>query len=137
MKGKPIYEPMKQERFLVIFPEGFEVRHQYVTLSSTATGRLFNSNMVKSELVNGYTEVKMKFYDTISFKMAHQLINMRCDEQLFDFTIESLEPTGVITNKWLVTDATIKKLHFDEINENEGWVDVKITLVPNGFTLLK
>jgi hypothetical protein len=131
-----MYEPMKKERFLITLPESFTIRGWWVTLSSTTTGRLFNSDMVKSELVNGYTEVKIKFYETISSKMAYQLGNMSRDNKLFDFTIESIDPTGVTTNKWLIVDASIKEVRSDNIDEN-GLVDIEISIIPNGFTLLK
>ena len=131
-----VYEPMKKERFLITLPETFTIRHWWVTLSSTATGKLFNSDMIKAELVNGYTEVKMKIQDTISFKMTNQLAEISDSNKLFDFTIESIDPTGVTTNKWLIADASIRFYHFHEMTEG-GWIDTDITVVPNGFTLLK
>ena len=134
MKG--IYEPMKKERFLMTLSEEFTIRGWWVVLLSHSSGLLFNSDMVKNELINGYTNVKLKISETINIKMAHQLIEMCCGKQLFDFTLESIDPTGLTTNKWKLVDARIRNIHFGD-SDGFGFVDNEIIIVPNGFTLLK
>lgn len=108
--GKP-YEPKWANRFLVTLPECFDIPDWVV------------ASITKPKLKKGkWKNIKITFYDPIgpstSQRLFHYVSGKGLTEKIdipFDFQIESLDPIGVVIEKWTITVKEIVLIDFGDL----------------------
>jgi hypothetical protein len=109
------YELKKTNRFLVEFPEQFNIETWAV------------QKINKPKYTNGvWEDIKIEFIDPIGpstsqclFEIVNFLkrnVNDSNDKKLFDIKIKSLDPTGVDVEKWVVNVEKVLTINFGELD---------------------
>lgn len=112
LKHAPVpYEPKLTNRFLVTFPETFDLP-QWAVFSIT-----------KPKIKNDkWQNITVVFTDPIGPSTSQRLFhNVSCmgDAKLvlpFVFSIESLDPTGIVVEKWTITVEKIVLVDFGDLS---------------------
>ncbi len=123
------YEPKRKNRFMVIFPESFEIEPWKITQLSRPVYNM--------ELKN-WEEITIEFVDpvgTSTSKSLYKLIEQEIDK--LSFTIEMLDPTGVVVEKWEIS-GSINKINFDKLNYSlDDLLKPTMTVQPTSCVLIK
>jgi hypothetical protein len=107
------YEPKRNNRFLVEFPEQFNVQQWSI------------QKINKPKFSDGKWEnIKIEFIDPIApstsqslFKIVEFLkTNVKDSKTLFDIKIKSLDPTGVEVEEWIVNVEKVLTISFGELD---------------------
>jgi hypothetical protein len=107
------YEPKRNNRFLVEFPEQFNVQQWSI------------QKINKPKFSDGKWEnIKIEFIDPIApstsqslFKIVEFLkTNVNDSKTLFDIKIKSLDPTGVEVEEWIVNVEKVLTISFGELD---------------------
>ena len=107
------YEPKRNNRFLVEFPEQFNVQQWSI------------QKINKPKFSDGEWEnIKIEFVDPIApstsqslFKIVEFLkTNVNDSKTLFDIKIKSLDPTGVEVEEWIVNVEKVLTISFGELD---------------------
>ena len=110
------YEPKRNNRFLVEFPEQFNVQQWGV------------QKINKPKFSDGKWEnIKIEFIDPIApstsqslFKIVEFLkTNVNDSKTLFDVKIKSLDPTGVEVEEWVVNVEKVLTINFGELDYSD------------------
>ena len=107
------YEPKMNNRFLVEFPEQFNLQQRSI------------QKINKPKFTNGKWEnIKIEFIDPIApstsqslFKIVEFLkTNVNDSKTLFSIKIKSLDPTGVEVEEWVVNVKKVLTINFGELD---------------------
>jgi hypothetical protein len=107
------YEPKRNDRFLVEFPEQFNVQQWSI------------QKINKPKFTDGKWEnIKVEFIDPIApstsqslFKIVEFLkINVNDSKILFNIKIKSLDPTGVGVEEWVIDVEKVLTINFGELD---------------------
>lgn len=117
------YEPKRTSRFLISFPEHFNIQ-QWVVSSANRP-----SMYIESKKFLGFTyskkikwnPIRIKFLDPIGPSTSQRLMVLIKEQLLkpFLFKIEMLDPTGVVVERWLIDKTTIKSINFGELSMDD------------------
>jgi hypothetical protein len=92
------YEPMRVNRFLVTFPECFNISPYLVRMVDRPSMRVQHG-------LPEWDDINITLYDPISPSMSQnvfQLINSDLITQPMTFLIEMLDPTGMAVSQWSI-----------------------------------
>lgn len=107
------YEPMRQNRYLVRFPEEFGISEYFVKSTSRPTIRRTNVGMLE------WDDIEFKFHDPITPSVQQILFNFINGDNGFhnrlEIKIQMLDPTGVVVSEWVVY-GFIKEIDFGELS---------------------
>jgi hypothetical protein len=109
-------EPKRQNRFLVNMPEEFGIQQWVIRRASRPS-----THIVRNELygcVVEYDPMVLVFNDPIGPSVAQRLniiLRERPGEQ-FDFSIDLLDPTGVIIEQWIFTNCYFEAMDFGPLD---------------------
>jgi hypothetical protein len=107
------YEPKRNNRFLVEFPEQFNIELWAV------------QKINKPKFTDGkWEDIKIEFIDPIGPSTSQSLFgivnflktNNSNDKKLFDVKIKSLDPTGVEVEEWVVEVEKVLTINFGELD---------------------
>lgn len=128
MKDLMNYEPKKNNRFLVEFPERFGIHPHSIKKIS------------KPKFTDGKWEnIRVDFIDFIGPSTSQKLFNIveflkkneSEDKKLFDIKIKSLDPIDVVVEEWLVLVEKVLTINFGELNYgDDGMQQIYLILKP-------
>lgn len=127
------FEPKKNNRYLVEFPKKFEFQ-EYVFKS-----------IMKPNFVNGkWGYIRIEFYDPIECSTSKSLYNLIRFYQsnkdlspLFDFSIKSLDPCGVVIEEWIISVKEIIEINFGQLDYSDDNMEEPFMIIkPLNCTLL-
>jgi len=104
---KIAYEPKKENRFVVEFPDGFNIP-KYVVKSATYPKCIFGEMGVEWE------PITFRMYDPVApstSQALHELI-LTTDLQPFEVQLKTLGPVGDVVEHWKLIDCKIKCIDF-------------------------
>lgn len=123
------YEPKRKNTFMVIFPDSFEIESWKI---NNLKGPVYNMKIRKWE------EITIEFKDPVgpsTSKSLYKIIEQGIDE--ISFTIEMLNPTGIVVEKWKIL-GFIDKINFDELNYSiDDSLKPTMTVQPTSCVLIK
>lgn len=93
------YEPMRVNRFLVTFPESFNISPYFVRMANRPSVR------VSPYGLHEWDDIEITLHDPISPSMSQnifELINSDMIHQPMTFLIQMLDPTGVTVSEWSI-----------------------------------
>lgn len=121
--NRPIsYEPKRQNRFLVNMPEEFQIQQWVIKKAARPSTHIVRNG--PDGCVIEYDPMVLVYNDPIGPSVAQRLniILRERPGEPFDFSIEMLDPTGVIIEQWIFTNCYFEAMDFGpldvEANEN-------------------
>lgn len=119
------FEPMKQNRFLYVFPEETGIPSNLVRGGSNP------SCSVKTDRVI-WNDMKITFYDPIVDSVGQLFVDMirnNTIQNVINFEIHMLDPIGHVVSKWTIS-GFISSVNFGELSYSSDLVtEVSINLV--------
>jgi len=112
-----LYEPKKRNRFIVRFPNSFNLAEWVCFETSRPTLRIVGDakNVIWGDLI-------VKMYDPISPSTTRALMDLVYENKIidkFNFNIEMLDPTGVVVEKWQLDNSEFSSIDFGELSYNQ------------------
>jgi hypothetical protein len=135
MKMPEPFEPKRKNRWVVRMEDGANIKEWVIF----KTGR---PKYIKKRKWYGlsYYEIEpmeLSFRDPIFPSTSKALYEIYKDDKLVDFTLEILDPTGVIVEKWEILSCEILEVNFGELNyESDDILTCTLKLKPKSATLL-
>jgi hypothetical protein len=129
------YEPKRPNRFMLLFPDEFEIPHQVVktTVRPSVT---FNNGRVEWE------DIEIIFRDPIGPSMAermHELflrVGSSYTNREFEYRIQLLGPVGDLVEEWVIR-GFVSRIDFGELDySSDELMDIKLTIRPTSCILL-
>ena len=122
------YEPMKKNRFLVKFPDQFGGIESFCVSSTQRPSW---------ERLNGWCDITVRLVDLLSQSVTKKLLDfIRWQEKdtnretALMFVIESLEPAGVVVERWEIFGLVIR-IEFEELAyDSDDVSSTKVTIAP-------
>lgn len=122
------YEPMRRNRFLVNFPEEFNIPEQFVSSVSRPSCTIHPDGFVPRE---EWSPITIVFTNVIGQNIINSLSNLT-HTQRFEVKISLLDPTGVTAETWLLNNCTVNEILLDGLSYDiDELVEVKLILVPS------
>lgn len=151
MKMPVPYEPKRTNRFILTFPSELGINEWYVestsrpaiTIGSTPIPFLNTERYVAGRYTWG--EIPVTFRDPIGPSAAQALMEwVRLHAESVtgrmgyaagykkDVTLQMLDPTGVVVEKWLLIDCFLTKADFQQLNYGQdGLATIQASLRPD------
>ena len=132
--NQPQYEPKRQNRFLVNFPENFEIPPWCV--KSLTRPKYTFSNKGKSK----WDMMEIVFVDPISPSTSESLFGLiskigelkrsqKSGQDLFTFNVATLDPTGVEVENWKIDVRSVVYIDFGFANYESDEVQTPIMVL--------
>lgn len=131
--SKIIYEPKSINRFIVEFPEEFNILQESILKINKPKFKNNKWKNIKIELIDFIGPSTSKgLYSII------KLVKNNIDQKiLFNIIIKSLDPVGSITEEWKIEVEKIKIINFGDLDyENDKFLKIYIVLKPSNCILL-
>ena len=120
----PAFEPMRQNRFLVIFPEVFNISPYLVRMASRPTAT-FNDGLVR------WDDIQFTLHDPISPSMSQTIYELIGTEILYSpmvIKLQMLGPVGDIISDWSIWGA-ISSADFGDLDySSDELADVTLNM---------
>jgi len=133
------YEPKRMNRFLITFPEHFNIP-QWVVFDTSRPNMIIKSKKILGfELFKKmiWADMLITMSDPIGPSTSQSLMDLihkslyekkQIIKDKFKLKLEMLDPTGVVVEKWDLSDCEFKSIDFGELSYQNDDI-VKITLV--------
>lgn len=122
------YEPMRRNRFLVNFPEDFNIPEQLVSSVSTPSCTIHRDYF---EPRSEWSPITIAFTNVIGQNIINSLSNIT-HIQRFDVKISLLDPTGVVVETWLLNNCVGDEIILNNLSyDDDEVVEVKLSLIPS------
>jgi len=110
------YEPKRQNRFLVNMPEEFGIQQWLIQRASRPSTRIIRNGL--DDCVIEYEPMVLVFNDPINPSIAQRLniILRETPWEPFDFSIDLLDPTGVVIEQWIFTNCYFESMDFGPLD---------------------
>ena len=123
------YEPKKQNRFLVNMPPEFELQQWLVKKACRPSTYILRNGPDGCEI--RYNPMTLVFNDPIGPSVAQRLAIILRERpgEPFDFSIEMLDPTGVVIEQWFFSDCYFESMDFGPLDMDiDEIVTCKVTI---------
>ena len=119
------FEPMRQNRFLIIFPEIFNISPYLVRMASRPTAT-FNDGLVR------WDDMQFTLHDPISPSMSQTIYELIGTEILYSpmvIKLQMLGPVGDKIEQWTIKGAFINSANFGDLSfDSNEPATVELTL---------
>lgn len=123
------YEPKRPNRFMLLFPEEFEIPHQFVKTTVRPSVRINNGRVE-------WEDIEIVLKDPIGPSTAeriHELflrVGSNYTNRGFDYRIQLLGPVGDIVEEWLIS-GFISRIDFGKLDySSDELMDIKLYIKP-------
>jgi len=136
------HEPKRKNRWLVHFPEHFKIASWCVSRTQRPSVKITEKRFlgIRMGTMLEWERISFEFIDPISPSISESLWVLMDGElnETFDYTLEMLDPTGVVIEKWLIKDCEIEAINLGRLDYSEDGI-AKCTMVvrPGSVTLQK
>lgn len=124
----PPFEPMRQNRFLITFPENLGLPPSYLVRSASRPSCSINNGVIR------WHDMEIKFVDPINPSVQQIFVDMIRNHDItnvMDIKIQMLDPVGSIVSEWVV-NGFISEVNFGEVDYcSDSITEVGITIVVN------
>lgn len=135
------FEPQKKNRFVLEFPEYFNIASYFVTLTSRPSIKFDDKKFlgfIYSRKIE-WLPLTIKMLDPIGQSSSQGLMNVINNHfnEYFNVTIKMLDPTGETIEEWKIKDCLIKSIDFGILDYNDdGLADCILVLQPTSVELI-
>jgi hypothetical protein len=135
------YEPKRKNRWLVHFPEHFKIESWCVTKTQRPSMKIVEKRFlgIKMGMNVEWEKMSFEFVDPIGPSVSERLYELMDDEltENFDYTLEMLDPTGVVVEKWLIKDCEIEAISLGSLDYAEDGIAKCFMLIKPGKVILQ
>jgi hypothetical protein len=129
------YEPKRPNRFLLLFPDDFDIPPHVVSTTVRPSATFVNGRVE-------WQEIEIVLKDPIGPSMAERInelflrIGSHYANRDFTYRIQMLDPTGVVIEEWLIT-GLITRIDFGVLDySSEELMEITLSIKPNYCVLL-
>ena len=126
------FEPMRTNRFLVTFPESFNISPYFVRMVSRPT------MIVSQHGLHEWEDIDITLYDPISPSMSQNIFQLMSSDlitQPMTFLIQMLDPTGVVVSEWLIW-GRVSSIDYGMLDySDDSLTEIKMTISVSNATL--
>lgn len=111
------YEPKKTNRFDITFPKHFNLPNWVCFSASRPTLRYIGEE--NGEKKYAWDKLVVKMYDPIAPSSTHSLMDLIHKNKIgdkFNSSIEMYDPTGVVVEKWVLSDCEFLSIDFGTLS---------------------
>lgn len=120
----PVFEPMRVNRFLVTFPQSFNIPQYFVRMASRPTHVMVNN-------VSSWDDMSFVLYDPIAPSMSRTIYELMVDESIYDpivLKLQLLDPVGTIVSDWTIY-GRINTIDFSNLDySNDDVTDITLNM---------
>ena len=130
------YEPKRQNRFLVNMPPEFEIQQWVVRKACRPSTYILRNGPDGCEI--RYDPMVLVFADPIGPSVAQRLAIILRERpgEPFDFSIDLLDPTGVVIEQWLFSECYFESMDFGPLDMDiDEMVTCKVTIIIGNMIL--
>jgi hypothetical protein len=142
-----LYEPKRMNRFLIAFPEDFNIPVWGVSEASRPFMKLISKKIFGFKLSKSlqWDDLVIKLRDPIGPSTSQSLMelihpdlkNKHKVKEKFSLQIEMLDPTGVVVEKWQLDNCEFKSIDFGKLSyDNDNLVTCTLTIKLKDVVLL-
>jgi hypothetical protein len=129
----------RKNRFLLMLPKEFNIEPFFV--SSVSGPNIIYDNVrilgIKTCLKKYYVEdVHISFNVPVSNQIMKKLYDTTVKNKKFCFSVEIIDPTGVVYENWDFNGCSIKEIHFDDLSyDNDGIMKTNLRISVGQYTI--
>lgn len=119
------FEPMRENRYLVTFPDEFQINNTFVKSTSRPSIQVHDG-------IGIWDDIEFKLYDPICPSIQQSLFGLIISNDInsneHEIKLQMLDPVGNIVSEWIVY-GFIKEINFGELDyrsDNETELKMKI-----------
>lgn len=122
----PLYELKRKNRYMVQFPEKFNINAFVTNETERPRMRIVTKKLLGFQIIKKvvWDDIIIKMVDPIGPSTSQALMDLvypdknkhRIIDEVFDFNIEMLDPTGVVVERWSLKNCYIKSIDFGELS---------------------
>lgn len=133
-------EPLRQNRFLLHFPEYFNIPNTLVKSVNRPRCTFEPSNINGFNIMNPrWDDIKVTFFDTVNPSIQRALYdiidNQNINNSQMIFKLESLDPLGTVVNEWEI-NGFISEMNFGDLDySSDLMTEVSLTITVNSCFL--
>lgn len=120
----PVFEPMRSNRFLVTFPQIFNISPYFVRMASRPTNVMHNN-------VPSWDDMTFVLYDPIVPSLSRTIYELIADESIYCpivLKLEMLDPTGAVVSNWTIY-GRINTIDFSNLDfSNDDVSDITLNM---------
>jgi hypothetical protein len=134
------YEPKRMNRFLITFPEHFNIPQWVVVETSRPNMTIKSKKILGFELFKKiiWTDMLISMRDPIGPSTSQSFMDLihkslyekkQIIKDKFDLKLEMLDPTGVVVERWDLSDCKFKSIDFGELSyQNDDMVKINLVI---------
>lgn len=136
------FEPMKKNRFLVLFPDEFEIHPIFVRTITLPKQEIISVAETSYFTVKFTKKIKMsdcfiELMPTYGDNLLKKLFNIQSSGKVFDFTIQILDPIGFVVNEYIMTSSIINEIVVETLDYKcDEPINYKVRLSIDKFIIL-
>lgn len=135
------FEPKKNNRFIIGFPESFGISSWVIQLSSRPSMKIHEKKFLGFSYSKKlkWEPIRIEMLDPIGPSTTQRLMSLINNNILtkFDFKLEMLDPTGVSVEEWKVNGCEIKSIDFGDLGyDNDGMTRCVMVVQPTSVELI-
>lgn len=115
------YEPMRKNRFLIIFPEKLGIHPFYARSINLPTAKVITS-VVSSFFSHkqfdrvDFTDCKIKLMPTCDNKILKKLFDLQSKFEKINVRVQMLDPTAVVIEEYQLLGTFLKEIKIEELD---------------------
>ena len=123
------YEPKRNNRWLITFPSEYGIQQWWLASASRPSYQIKRYSIFGKTLWTKrvYDDLVLVFNDPIGPSASRAIYKMIEVNKPMDIILELLDPTGVVIEKWSISDCQTNKVHFGHLSMKDDSI-AKITL---------
>jgi hypothetical protein len=135
------YEPKSKNRWVVHFPEHFKIESWCVSRTQRPSVKITEKRFlgIRMGTILEWERIYFEFIDPISPSISESLWVLMDGElnETFDYTLEMLDPTGVVIEKWFINDCEIEAINLGRLDYSEDGIAKCTMVVKPGSVILQ
>lgn len=128
----PVFEPMRVNRFLVTFPQSFNIPQYFVRMASRPTHVMINN-------IPSWDDMSFVLYDPITPSMSQTIYELIHDESIYSpivLKLQMLDPVGTIVSDWTIY-GRINTIDFSNLDySNDDVTDITLNMSVSNAILI-
>jgi len=132
------YEPKRNNRWLITFPADLGIQQWWLASASRPSYQIKRYSVFGKTLwtKHVYDDLVLVIRDLIGPSASDVIYKMIEIDKPIDIILEMLDPTGVVIEKWLISNCRINKVNFGGLSyDDDSITNITLTLSVGGVKL--
>ena len=137
----PRNEPKRKNRWLVYFPEHFKIEPWCFSKTQRPSMKIVEKKFlgIRTGTDVEWEKISFELNDPIGPSVSERLYELMDGEltEKFDYTLEMLDPTGVVVEEWLIKDCEIEAISLGGLDYTDDAIAKCFMIVKPGKVILQ